>query len=299
MSRITRWRQICGAAAIAMGIAGTAPAWAADGPNTGKISLNGGFDFVTAYVFRGIMQERDGLIWQPYLTVNMNLYSVDSKEYDLHRDGPISNVSLFAGTWNSLQSAQTGGTDENNPVFYETDWYGGVNFGLFNKGTAGFSYVAYTSPSDAFATTQEFDMNLSLDDSDWLGKFALYPSAVFAYELDGTALGEKSGSYFQFGIRPTWEAIKSDTYPVTLALPIVTGISLDNYYETNGHNDQTWGFTSFGLAGSVPLAFIPAEYGTWAATASATMYTFNTNLQNINKGNDPWVVGQAGVTVTY
>src|SRR5262249_52280653 len=158
MSRITRWRQVCGAAAIVMGLAGAAPAWAADGPNTGKISLNGGFDFVTAYVFRGIMQERDGLIWQPYLTLNMNLYSVDSKEYDFHRHGPISNVSLSAGTWNSLQSKQTGGTDENDPVFYETDWYGGVNFGLFNKGTAGFSYVAYTSPSDAFATTQEFDL---------------------------------------------------------------------------------------------------------------------------------------------
>ena len=295
MSRFTRWRHVCGAAAIAIGLAGTSPAWA--GPNSGKISLSGGFDFVTAYVFRGIMQERDGLIWQPYLTVTGNLYSVE--DYDLGRDGPVSSFSLFGGTWNSLQSAQTGGTDDNTPVFYETDWYGGANVGLFNKAVAGFSYVAYTSPSDAFATTQEFDLNLSLDDSDWLGAFALYPSALFAYEFDGAALGTENGSYFQFGIRPTWEAIKSETYPVTVAFPIVTGLSLNNYYETNGHNNETWGFTSFGVVGSIPLAFIPEDYGSWAATMSGTLYTFNHNLQEINGDDDPWVVGQAGVSVTY
>jgi hypothetical protein len=294
MSRFTRWRHVCGAAAIAIGLAGTSPAWA--GPNSGKISLSGGFDFVTAYVFRGIMQERDGLIWQPYLTVTGNLYSVE--DYDLGRDGPVSSFSLFGGTWNSLQSAQTGASD-NNKVFYETDWYGGANVGLFNKAVAGVSYVAYTSPSNAFDTTQEVDLNLSLDDSDWLGAFALYPSAVFAYEMVGKALGTESGSYFQFGIRPTWEAIKSETYPVTLAFPIVTGISLNDYYETNGHNDETWGFTSFGLVGSVPLAFMGENYGSWSATMSGTVYQFNSNLKNINDGDTPWVVGQAGIAVSY
>ena len=285
---------MCGAAAVAIGLACTSPAHA--GPNAGKISLNGGFDFATAYVFRGIMQERNGLIWQPYLTVNMGLYGVD--DYDFHRDGPVNSVSLFAGTWNSLQSEHTGATGD-DPVFYETDWYGGVNIGLFNHATAGFSYVAYTSPSDAFKTTQEVDFNLSLDDSDWLGKFALYPSAVIAYEMVGKALGEKSGSYLQLGIRPTWEAIKSETYPVTLAFPIVTGLSLNNYYETDGSNNETWGFTSLGVVGSIPLAFIPEDYGSWSATMSGTLYTFNDNLKDINDGDTPWVVGQAGIAVTY
>jgi len=288
MKRIGKWRNVLGTAAVALCLASASPASA--GPNTGKLSLSGGLDFVTAYVFRGIMQERDGFIAQPYLTLTGNLYSVD--DYDLGRDGPVSSVSLFLGTWLSVQS-------DSNPVFYENDWYGGINFGLFNKATAGVSYVAYVSPGDAFATTQEVDMNLALDDSDWLGAFALYPSAVIAFEFDGTALGTEEGTYLQLGIRPTWEAIKSESYPVTLAFPITTGFSLGDYYETNGNNNETWGFTSFGIAGSVPLAFMGEDYGSWSATASATLYTFNHNLQEVNKGNDPWVVGQAGVTVTY
>ena len=295
MNGIGKSRQAFKAAAVVFCLASASPALA--GPNTGKISLTGGFDFVTAYVFRGIMQERNGLIWEPYLTVTGNLYSVE--DYDLGRDGPVSSVSLFGGTWNSLQSAQTGGTDGNDPVFYETDWYGGANFGLFNKATAGVSYVAYTSPSDAFRTIQEVDLNFSLDDSDWLGAFALYPSAVVAYEFDGMALGTKKGAYLQLGIRPTWEAIKSESYPITLAFPVLTGLSLDNYYETDGSNNETWGFTSFGVQGSVPLAFMGENYGAWAFTMGATLYTFNHNLQEINDDDDPWVVGQAGITVTY
>jgi hypothetical protein len=295
MKRIGKCWNVLGTAAVVFCLASASPASA--GPNTGRLSLSGGFDFVTAYFFRGILQERTGLIWEPYLTLNANLYGVE--DYDLHRDGPVSSVDLFAGTWNSLQSAQTGGTDENNPVFYETDWFGGANIGLFNKATAGFSYVAYTSPSDAFKTVQEFDLNLSLDDSDWLGKFALNPSAVFAYELEGSAFGPNNGAYLQLGIRPTWEAIKSETYPVTVAFPITTGLSLANYYETSSNSDNTWGYTSFGIQGSVPLAFMGEDWGSWSATMGATLYTFNHNLQEANKGNDPWVVGQAGISVSY
>jgi hypothetical protein len=294
MNRISRWRQALGTAAIVMSLGAAGPALA--GPNTGKISLTGGFDFTTAYFFRGILQERDGLIWQPYLTVAANLYSVD--DYDLGRDGPISSVSGFLGTWNSLQSAHTGGTD-NDPVFYETDWYGGFNIGLFNKATAGVSYVAYTSPSDAFRTVQEADLNLALDDSDWLGAFALYPSALLAFEFKGTALGAEKGTYLQLGIRPTWEAIKSETYPVTLAFPVILGLSLADYYETDGGDDETWGYSSFGVVGSVPLAFMGENYGSWSASMGATLYTFNANLQRVNDDDDPWVVGTAGIAVTY
>ncbi|HWP67601.1 MAG TPA: hypothetical protein VNO26_17010 [Candidatus Limnocylindria bacterium] len=295
MNRIGSWRSVLGVAALVVCLGAVRPAGAA--PNTGRFSLSGGFDFTTAYFFRGILQERNGLIWQPYLTVSANLYSVD--DYDLGRDGPVNSVSLFAGTWASLHSEHTGSTDNNTPVFYENDWLGGMNVGLFNKLTAGFSYVAYTSPSDAFRTVQEFDLNLALDDSEWLGTFALYPSAVVAYEFDKRALGEDNGAYLQLGIRPAFEVIKSERYPVTLAIPIVAGFSLNDYYETNGSNDETWGYTTFGLVGSIPLAFIPEDYGSWAFTMGATLYTFNHNLQEINDDDDPWVVGTAGISISY
>jgi hypothetical protein len=295
MNRFGTWRHALGMVAVSMGLGAASVAVA--GPNTGKLSLSGGFDFTTAYFFRGILQERNGVIWQPYLGVAADLYSVE--EYDAGRDGPVSSLSLSLGTWASLQSKQTGGTDDNTPVFYENDWYGGVNVGLFNTLIAGVSYVAYVSPSDAFSTVQEIDFNLGLDDSEWLGAFALNPSAVIAYEYDHSALGVDNGTYLQLGIKPSVEAIKSESYPVTVAFPVITGLSLNDYYETDGHNDQTWGYTSFGVIGSVPLTFMGEDYGSWAASMSATLYTFNTNLQNVNKGNDPWVVGTAGVSVSY
>jgi hypothetical protein len=50
--------------AIAAAWLGAASASAA--PNTGKFSISGGVDITTAYFFRGILQERDGFIIQPY-----------------------------------------------------------------------------------------------------------------------------------------------------------------------------------------------------------------------------------------
>ena len=284
-----------GMAALALGLVAAGPA--AAGPNTGKLSLSGGIDFTTAYFFRGILQERDGLIVQPYLEVGANLYSAP-EDYDVSRDGPLSSISLTLGTWNSLQSKQTGGTDENDPVFYETDWYGGVNFGFFGKLDTGVSYVAYTSPSDAFSTVQEVDFNLGLDDSEWLGAWALSPSATFAIETDGAALG-KSGSYAQIGIEPSFEAIHSDTYPVNVSFPVTAGFSINNYYDGPGKNDQTWGFADFGVVASVPLAFIPEDYGSWSFSGGAHLFTFNKGLQKINHDNDPWVVGVWSLSMTY
>jgi hypothetical protein len=288
------WRQAIGVAVAASLLAATG---ALAGPNGGKLSLTGGFDFTTAYFFRGILQERDGLIWQPYLTVTANLYSVD--DYDAAKNGPVSGVSLFGGTWASLQSEHTGGTDNNTAVFYENDWYGGLNVSLYDKLTAGVSYVAYVSPSDAFSTVQEVDFNLGLNDSEWLGAFALNPSLLLAYEFDKSALGVDKGTYLQLGIRPSFEAIHSETYPVTLAFPVVMGLSLGDYYETTGTDDETWGYTTFGMVGSVPLAFMGEDYGAWSASMGVTLYTFNANLESINHENDPWVVGTAGVSVTY
>jgi hypothetical protein len=58
--------------------------------------------------------------------------------------------------------------------------------------------VAYTSPSNAFDTTQEVDLNLSLDDSDCSA-----PSrsilAVFAYEMVGKALAHRKRLVLPFG----------------------------------------------------------------------------------------------------
>ena len=45
-----------------------------DGPNRGRVWLAFNDDFTTAYFFRGILQERDGFIWQPSLDVGITLF---------------------------------------------------------------------------------------------------------------------------------------------------------------------------------------------------------------------------------
>ena len=72
--RTRTWRRAGGAAAASlMALALSAPAHA--GPNSGKLSLTAGADITTAYFFRGILQERNGFIMQPYAELNLNLHS--------------------------------------------------------------------------------------------------------------------------------------------------------------------------------------------------------------------------------
>lgn len=267
------------------------PALAA-APNSGKVSFNLGTDVTTAYFFRGILQERNGLIAQPYGDVSYSLHEAEG--------APISSVSLTGGLWASVHSALTGNSGSGPRSFYELDVFGGVNVGLFDVLDFGTMYTAYISPNGAFDNVQEVSWSLGLDDSQWLGAFALNPSALVALELEGAADGTTSrGTYGQIGIEPSFPIIPFERYPISLSLPMTVGFSLSDYYENARGNDQTWGFASFGAMFGVPLAFIPEEYGSWSAVAGATLYTFNTNLQRINGDDDPWVVGTWGISMAY
>jgi hypothetical protein len=268
---------------------GVAPAGAA--PNTGKLTFSGGNDFTTAYFFRGILQERDGFITQPYGEVGVKLYEEE--------EGPVRGFTLFAGLWNSIHGKATLATGSGPTNWYEADAYAGGKLNLFGNTEAKFSYIAYTYPNGAFPTVQELDFSLGLNDSEWLGAFALNPSVLIASELENTALGPNRGWYMQFGLRPGGTLIDHETYPVSLAFPMTMGISLSDYYETTASNDDTFGFFQGGAVLSVPLAFIPEDYGAWSASAGASVYTFGPNLQAANKGDDPWVVGTWSIGFSY
>jgi hypothetical protein len=262
------------------------------GPNTGKIAFSAGSDITTAYFFRGILQERNGFIWQPYGEVNINAYSDE--------EGVLTGITPFLGTWNSVHSENTLSSGSGPDNWYESDVYLGVKFNLLGKIELKPFYIAYTYPNGAFATVQEFDFTATLNDSEWLGTFALYPSITYAREMENTALGTDEGDYMEFNVRPSFTVIESDTYPVSLAVPLQLGLGIEDYYEApfSGKND-TFGFFKAGLVASVPLAFVPEEYGAWAVSAGASVYTFGNALKAFNKGNDPWVVGTWSLTMAY
>lgn len=75
------------------------------------VSGSMGVDFTTAYFFRGIVQENQGVISQPWVELGYNLHSADEG---------LKSVDLVFGVWNSLHDGPTGGA---GGIWYESDFY--------------------------------------------------------------------------------------------------------------------------------------------------------------------------------
>jgi hypothetical protein len=269
---------------------------AADEPpaaNKGRLSFGFGMDFTTAYFFRGIQQERDGFIWQPYGGISVTLY--EGAEGDF-----INSASFDLGSWNSVQSEQTLASGSGPGNWYESDITTGFSLGLVKLLSANVTYIAYTYPNGSFATVQELDAGLSLDDSEWLGPFALQPSMVWAFEVDNTAFGGNEGIYLQLGAKPSVVLFEEAEYPLTLALPLTVGLSVSDYYEEGpGGDNDTFGYFDGGLVASVPLAFVPSEYGSWSASASVDVLALSGTLARANRGDGTFFVGKGGLAMEY
>ena len=237
-----------------------APAAAQDpaDPNPGAITVSGALDFTNAYMFRGIKQESDGLIMQPYLDVGITLFT---------GEGSLKTFGINFGTWNSLHGFNDTGTDNtrNGKLWYESDFYLTLAFGLSGNVTAGMTYTAYTSPNDAFTTVKEVAFKIGVDDSAQLGKFALKPYGLIAVEMDtSTNTGQadgglEAGTYVELGIAPGY------SWPqFSMAFPVKVGLSLSNYYEDPiTRDDSTFGFGSAAGIVTYPLSAKPTKFGTW------------------------------------
>jgi hypothetical protein len=266
------------------------------GPNTGRVSLSMGMDWTTHYFFRGILQEDQDYILQPYGDVTFKL---------LEGQGPLTNLGFTLGLWNSLHGGPTGtggSTNQDPRMWYEADFYAKLGATLFDDLTAAMIYTAYMSPNGRFATVEELAFSVGYNDSKLLGPFALNPSVLIAFELDGQADGGlEEGTYLQIGVTPAYTFNDKGTYPLTLSLPVVLGLSLGDYYERVGvgGDDDTFGYLSIGLGAGVPLKFIPASYGAWSAKASLTYITLGDNLKAANNRESSEVIGTIGLALTY
>jgi hypothetical protein len=233
------------------------------GPNTGRISLNAGVDFPTRYYFRGILQENQDVIIQPFADITFKLY--ESK-------GPLSTLSLTLGTWNSFHGGPTGmeGKATVDPkMWYEADAFATLTTTWFEDLTAALTYTAYMSPNDAFRTVQEMALSLSYNDAKWLGAFALNPTVLVAFEMKGQAdAGDHLGGVIQLGIAPGYTFFKETSYPLALSFPLAVSLSLYDYYEFGTGSNDTFGSLSYGVKASLPLKFIPAAFGSWQVRAS-------------------------------
>lgn len=184
-----------------------------------------GIDIPTDYYWRGIVQETEGFIAQPFVDLGVTL---------------SDTVSFNVGTWTSLHSSESTGT------FYEADYYASLNFAA-GKWAPKVIYTAYSSPADVFSTVHELAFSVAYDDSE--SSFALAPSAMLAFDMTNDG-----NTYFQVGVAP---AIPVEG-PVSLSVPVALGLSLKDFYGTydddGNFENELFGYFKVGLAASADLA---------------------------------------------
>ena len=270
---------------------GLTPAVALAQPNTGKVSFSTGLDFSHAYFFRGIIQETDGFIAQPYGEI----------AFDLFEDTEGLNTgSLALGFWNSLHSGPSGsgGPSVNTTAWYEMDFYAGLSLGLVGQWQADVVYTQYMSPNDTFSTVKELALSLAFDDSERMGALALAPYVMLAIEASGNAAGIDSGAYLELGVEP---GLPLEDSPVSLTFPVTLGLSLSDYYQTVvgmvAENDA-FGYFDLGLVASVPL-LVNESYGSWEVSGGVHLLFLGDSLEALNAGDQFQAIGSFGVSIGY
>jgi hypothetical protein len=252
-------------------------------PNPGALTLTGGFDFASAYFFRGIFQDDTGVVMWPYGDLGFALHS---------GSGLLKSVSVNIGTWNSLHTGDAGSDGPSGKLWYESDFYTGASFG-FGSTTVGVTYTAYTSPNQAFGTVKELSFRVGVDDSGRLGKFSVRPYALLAQELDGQADGgANEGTYLELGIGPGYSRSK-----FSLAVPVKVGLSLNDYYEGIS-GDETFGFLSLGAVVTVPMTSAPSRFGSWNIHGGVEFLMLGDRNEAVF-GDSSHVIGSIGIGLSY
>jgi len=272
----------------------------AEGPNLGRVSVAGGIDFTSEYYFRGIFQENQGLIAQPWLDVSFEV---------------VDGWTVFIGTWNSLHDGPSGDAGTGS-LHYELDFYAGVSTS-FDIVSVDVVFTSYTSPNGVFSTVSEIAVTVGIDDTGlWQGTgftpegFSLAPYVTVAFELgdsyqadagNGNTPGTSAGVYLELGIEPAFTLIEGDPVSLTLSVPIAVGLSLSDYYEFGAPpDDETYGFFSIGVTLTMPLEFIPAEFGAWEAYVNVSYLNLGDSTELASDDTDQdRVIATGGVSFAY
>jgi hypothetical protein len=274
---------------IAAALLSVVPA-AAQGPdpNTGAITLTGGYDFLNAYMFRGIPQDEGdfGSVMWPYADLGIALFS---------GDGGVKSLGVNVGTWNSLHTGGAGLDGPTGKLWYESDFYATVGAGFGGGTSLGVTYTAYTSPNGLFQTVKEFAVKFAVDDSAYLGAAAVKPYLLIAREF-GEAGGQadggfEHGTYMELGAAPSLSLGR-----LGVAVPLKVGLSLGDYYE-GSNGDETFGF--FSLAGivTVPFSGSPTRFGTWNVHGGIEYLRLGAERTQLFGENQ--VVGSVGIGFSY
>ena len=271
-------------------------------PNPGALTIIGNTDFTNVYMFRGILQDDTKVMIQPSAELDIALQSADKG---------LKSTSLNFGTWNSLNTGNTGLKSEDagvgcacNKLWYESDFYTTLAFG-FSAGSLSATYTAYTSPNAGFNNVKEIMFKFTGDDSAALKKAALHPWAIVAFELDAdnghqADGGSKAGRYLELGVSPGYSGAKAG-----IAVPVKVGLSIGNYYELNEGTaavpdfvDHKFGYLSIAGIVTVPINGT-TKYGAWNVHFGYEFQKLGDTTETINHGDATKNIVSGGIGFTY
>jgi hypothetical protein len=266
-------------------------------PNPGNMTITGSVDGVSTYMFRGIRQHSTGVALWPVSDLGLAVYS---------GDGGLKSAGINIGTWNSLHSGDTGQDGPTGKLWYESDFYSRLSLGFGGGTSVAALYTAYTSPNNAFTTVKEIAFQLGVDDSAYLGKAALKPYALVAFEFDtqqgvGQADGgANAGRYLELGVAPGYAGSRA-----SLTVPVKVGLSLADYYELNTGTaaapvfvDNRFGY--FSMAGLVTVPFGgTTSFGAWNVHGGVEFQALGDTTKALNGGDGQRVIGSVGIGFSY
>lgn len=266
-----------------------------------KVNLLVNVEFSSSYVTpRGQIVRDDGLTIQPLLLAFLTLHE---------GDGFISSFKFVGGVWNDFG---TEGVSKHAPYgsdpkthYTEIDPILGVSFGLAKVATLDVTYTAFVEQILDIETSHHLEVKLKIDDSKWLGPFALNPYFLYWQELEGKSTAAQvpyavfgpspftgsdtppgEGYYFEIGIAPGF-TIKP-LYDLKVEFPCRVLLPSEDFYGEWYDSSSTIGLYEVGVKASLPLKFMPKGYGFWSVHAGYKYMDFvDNNLVGMNQFNAP------------
>jgi hypothetical protein len=244
-------------------VAPSTPAVAAATPPSASPNIHGFFtsSFKTGYLTpRGLYVENKGLVWQPIVGLVLPIGDF----------GPVKKLTAVGGVWNDVDMAEagtpnthtTGGWDEMDPFI-------SLSANVTDELNLNLTYVVFDSPQHNYVAEHNLDLKFSYDDSKCWGDcgFGLHPYLDCWWAISGgstVVLGRAGGTgYFEPGIVPTYTLKCIPSYPITITIPTYVSVGPRTYWAASGLPGGNFGVFSTSLDASIPLSFIPTQYGYW------------------------------------
>lgn len=258
-------------------------------------------DYVSQYFFRGAEQldSDQGVVLQPGIEFTVPVVTGDGYE-----------LSAIIGTWGSIHTNTDGppvtpvpGSGPANPTsWFEQDLYASLDL-IAGPVEASVGLTYYTFPSNASnISVTELSMRLGLDDSRWLGTFALHPYVLATVDLQNNNVSE--ASYLELGGEMRFDMSEAYDLPLVWTVPFAVGLSLNDWYINRyTTEDELYGHTRVGLMGTIPLSEVIGTenwLGAWDLTAGVMCYFLNSDIaltDDFNGSSDNFqLVAKVGIS---